>query len=224
MLYSSAWALSQAERLVDVLDGFGVGVVGGVPVVETDHEVTRFGDAGVERFTGLGQSAYPAAAVYVDEDGRFDRRIAVAAHVYVEIEAGFFGAEVHEPLGLHQARALDIEHGEEAQELVFGVTRPHIGKFQVVDEFLAEAPDLFHGAGAQIAVFCRDVLHTLIIQHAARDCNRVRRRAGRWEVAGERFLLLRAGARGVIIVLWDKRLPLTISEIWAGFRCPTAAG
>ena len=139
------------ERLIDVLYGLGVRVEGRVPVIEADDKIARFRDAGVEGFPGLREPAYPSAAVDVDKDGGFDAGVAVLALVDVEIELSVaVHVVVHLPLDLDVQRAAGVEHGEETEQFVFGVSRAHVGELDVVEELFLKR---FHVVDGEFGSF-----------------------------------------------------------------------
>ena len=107
-------------------------------VKQTDDKITRLGNAGIERFACFGQSSDPASAVYVNENGRFQRFVAVFALVYVEIQPLVVGRVLHETGCLYVHGTLGVENGEKTEELVFGVTAFYVREFQVVDQFFVE--------------------------------------------------------------------------------------
>ena len=69
---------------------------------------------------------YPREALYARIDARVDEMI----------KSGLVGSVVHLTFDLYVDGSARIEHGEEAQQLVFGVACAHIGEFDVIKEFL----------------------------------------------------------------------------------------
>ena len=147
--------LEPCEGFIYVLYRFRVGVEGGVSVIQTHHEIARFRDARVESLPRFGQSAYPAAAVYIHKDGSFDLGIAVLAFVNVEVQSVVVRGVVHLAFDAYVHGTPRVEHGEQTEQLVFGVPRADVCEFDVVKEFLLKRLHvverdlfLFHGHSA----------------------------------------------------------------------------